>query len=267
MIARPSGHGRRSSGSRPSHGLDDDAGRSARRLRPAAAGLAPRQRDRAHRPCRRGRHADRRLARAAGRAAAARARERRLAGPGRRRRHARHPAGRRAAGRADSRCWRPSPSKCAFLEAGGGGEPGCRARAAWCARAARRTRPRAHPAARPTAWCWRAPSPSCSVLVELAAPLLADGRRAAGQQDARRPLAERGDAGGAARRSAAASPPEPSSPLPRSPLDDAVCAVFRKIGADAGAGLPRREGMAAKRPLAPESGGRAARAGRRRHLC
>ena len=37
-------------------------------------------------------------------------------------------------------------------------------------------------------------------------------------------------------------------PLPASPLDDAVCAVYRKTEPTAD-WLPRREGMAAKRPL------------------
>ena len=36
--------------------------------------------------------------------------------------------------------------------------------------------------------------------------------------------------------------------LPRSPLDDAVAAVFEKV-APTPDRLPRREGMAAKRPL------------------
>ena len=41
---------------------------------------------------------------------------------------------------------------------------------------------------------------------------------------------------------------EPPVPLPGSPLDDAVCVVYRKT-AQTPEWLPRREGMAAKRPL------------------
>jgi hypothetical protein len=41
---------------------------------------------------------------------------------------------------------------------------------------------------------------------------------------------------------------EPPVPLAASPLDEAVCAVFRKTAPTAD-WLPRREGMAAKRRL------------------
>ena len=52
----------------------------------------------------------------------------------------------------------------------------------------------------------------------------------------------------ARRPSVAASSAEPPVPLAASPLDEAVCAVYRKTGPTAD-WLPRREGMAAKRPL------------------
>jgi 16S rRNA (guanine527-N7)-methyltransferase len=87
-----------------------------------------------------------------------------------------------------------------------------------------------------------------AVLVELAAPLLGeDGLLLASKT--RRALEEEG----AAARAAAARCGlvfEAPVPLAASPLDAAVCAVFRKAG-PAPDWLPRREGMAAKRPLAP----------------
>jgi len=85
-----------------------------------------------------------------------------------------------------------------------------------------------------------------SVLVELAAPLLAlDGVLLASKT--RQALEKECDTAAAAGRRCGLTP-EPSVPLSASPLDDAVCAVFRKT-APAGDWLPRREGMAAKRPF------------------
>lgn len=85
-----------------------------------------------------------------------------------------------------------------------------------------------------------------AVLVELAAPLLAkDGVLLASKT--RRSLEEEGaSAAAAAERCGLAI--EPPVPLSASPLDEAVCAVFRKTEPTAD-WLPRREGMAAKRPL------------------
>jgi 16S rRNA (guanine527-N7)-methyltransferase len=84
------------------------------------------------------------------------------------------------------------------------------------------------------------------VLVELAAPLLAeDGVLLASKT--RRALEAEGDAAAtaAARCGLVAEPPVP---LAASPLDEAVCAVFRKTAPTAD-WLPRREGMAAKHRL------------------
>ena len=85
-----------------------------------------------------------------------------------------------------------------------------------------------------------------SVLVELAAPLLADDGVLLASKT-RSALEKECDAAVAAGQRCGLTP-EPSIPLAASPLDDAACAVFRKT-APAGAWLPRREGMAAKRPL------------------
>jgi 16S rRNA (guanine527-N7)-methyltransferase len=85
-----------------------------------------------------------------------------------------------------------------------------------------------------------------AVLVELAAPLLAMGGVLLASKT--RSALERE---GPAARAAAAHCGlvyEGPVPLTASPLDDAVCAVFRKIR-PAPERLPRREGMAAKRPL------------------
>jgi 16S rRNA (guanine527-N7)-methyltransferase len=85
-----------------------------------------------------------------------------------------------------------------------------------------------------------------AVLVELAAPLLdQDGVLLASKTQ--RALFEEGPAAEAAagRCGLAAEPPVP---LSASPLDNAVCAVYRKV-APTPDWLPRREGMAAKRPL------------------
>jgi 16S rRNA (guanine527-N7)-methyltransferase len=85
-----------------------------------------------------------------------------------------------------------------------------------------------------------------SVLVELAAPLLAvDGVLLASKT--RGALDKECEAAEAAGRRCGLTP-EPSIPLSASPLDEAVCAVFRKTE-PAGDWLPRREGAAAKRPL------------------
>jgi 16S rRNA (guanine527-N7)-methyltransferase len=87
---------------------------------------------------------------------------------------------------------------------------------------------------------------SLSVLVELAAPLLATGGALLASKT-RRALEEEGDAAevAAARCGLAYEAPVP---LAASPLDTAVCVVYRKM-APAPDWLPRREGMAAKRPL------------------
>ena len=228
------------------HGLERPRRRRSRRYVGAAARLATRQRDRAHRPVA---VVDTligdSLALLDG-AAAARARRRRLARPGRRRRHPRHPAGGRPARGAHhparrggqevrvSRGGRRTASGlgeradvvCARSERyAAAGAPGREAHAVVLARAVaelpcwsssrRRCSPR-------TACCWRA-------------------RRG-------RALREERAAADAAAESAAASPSTPSVPLSASPLDDAVCAVYRKV-APAPDWLPRREGMAAKRPL------------------
>jgi 16S rRNA (guanine527-N7)-methyltransferase len=85
-----------------------------------------------------------------------------------------------------------------------------------------------------------------AVLVELAAPLLAqDGVLLASKT--RRALEREGDAAAAAAERCGLIP-EPPVPLSASPLDEAVCAVYRKVEPTAD-WLPRREGVAAKRPL------------------
>ena len=84
------------------------------------------------------------------------------------------------------------------------------------------------------------------VIVELAAPLLAeDGVLLASKT--RRALSEEGDAAAAAAERCGLVGEAPV-PLAASPLDEAVCVVFRKTAPTAD-WLPRREGMAAKRPL------------------
>ena len=85
-----------------------------------------------------------------------------------------------------------------------------------------------------------------AVIVELAAPLLAHE----GVLLASKTRAALGDEAAAA---AAASARcglrvEPPALLSASPLDQAVCVVFRKTGPTPD-WLPRREGMAAKRPI------------------
>jgi 16S rRNA (guanine527-N7)-methyltransferase len=85
-----------------------------------------------------------------------------------------------------------------------------------------------------------------AVLVELSAPLLAvDGVLLASKTSGAL-VKELEAAEAAARRCGRA--PEPPVLLSASPLDEAVCAIFRKTEL-AGDWLPRREGVAAKRPL------------------
>jgi 16S rRNA (guanine527-N7)-methyltransferase len=85
-----------------------------------------------------------------------------------------------------------------------------------------------------------------AVLVELAAPLLAVGGVLLASKT-RGALEKEGDAAAvAAERCGLVA--EPPVPLAASPLDEAVCAVFRKTAPTAD-WLPRREGVAAKRPL------------------
>ncbi len=92
----------------------------------------------------------------------------------------------------------------------------------------------------------RAVAPLVS-LVELAAPLLAEGGVLAASKTGKALALE----AGAARAAAPLCGLEPGSvvPLPLSPLGDAVCAVFTKIAATPER-LPRREGLATRRPLA-----------------
>lgn len=85
-----------------------------------------------------------------------------------------------------------------------------------------------------------------AVLVELAAPLLADDGWLLASKT-RRALEEEGAAADVAAGRCGLAP-EPPIPLAASPLDHAACAVFRKV-APTPDWLPRREGMAAKRPL------------------
>ena len=84
------------------------------------------------------------------------------------------------------------------------------------------------------------------VLVELAAPLLAQGGVLVASKT-RRALRDEGPPAAAAAGQCGMEPRPPQA-LPRSPLDDAVAAVFAKV-APTPDRLPRREGMAAKRPL------------------
>lgn len=85
-----------------------------------------------------------------------------------------------------------------------------------------------------------------AVLAELAAPLLAlDGVLLASKT--RAALGDEGEAAASAAERCGLRA-EPPVPLSASPLDQAVCAVFRKTEPTPD-WLPRREGMAAKRPL------------------
>jgi 16S rRNA (guanine527-N7)-methyltransferase len=85
-----------------------------------------------------------------------------------------------------------------------------------------------------------------AVLVELAAPLLRPRGLLLASKTGRALEKEGAAADVAASRCGLV--PEAPVVLPASPLDDAVCAVYRKV-APTPDWLPRREGMAAKRPL------------------
>ena len=85
-----------------------------------------------------------------------------------------------------------------------------------------------------------------AVLVELAAPMLGEDGVLLASKTRRALREERVAADAAAERCGLAF--EAPVPLAASPLDEAVCAVYRKV-APAPDWLPRREGMAAKRPL------------------
>ncbi len=85
-----------------------------------------------------------------------------------------------------------------------------------------------------------------AVLVELAAPLLAADGLLLASKTRRALREERVAADVAAERCGLAL--DAPVPLSASPLDEAVCVVYRKV-APAPDWLPRREGMAAKRPL------------------
>ncbi len=85
-----------------------------------------------------------------------------------------------------------------------------------------------------------------ATVVELASPLLAPGGVLAASKG------EEGLAGERVRGETAAAAcgltPRPPVPLARSPLDHSVCVVYEKTGPTP-PGLPRRPGLAAKRPL------------------
>ena len=85
-----------------------------------------------------------------------------------------------------------------------------------------------------------------AVLVELAAPLLAADGLLLASKTRRALREERAGADAAAEKCGLAL--DAPVPLSASPLDEAVCVVYRKV-APAPDWLPRREGMAAKRPL------------------
>ncbi len=87
---------------------------------------------------------------------------------------------------------------------------------------------------------------SLPVLVELAAPLLAAGGVLIASKTLRA-VAEEGAAGAEAARLCGLAP-ESSVTLPHSPLRGAVAVVYRKTGPTSER-LPRRAGIAAKRPL------------------
>jgi 16S rRNA (guanine527-N7)-methyltransferase len=135
--------------------------------------------------------------------------------------------------------------KCAFLEEAVGAAGLADRAAVSCARSERHAAPGAPGREAYAVVLVRAVS-ELAVVVELAAPLLArDGVLLASKTS--RALQAEGPAAevAAERCGLAAAPPVP---LAASPLDDAVCAVYRKVAA-APDWLPRREGMAAKRPL------------------
>lgn len=83
-------------------------------------------------------------------------------------------------------------------------------------------------------------------LVELAAPLLAVGGVLLASKTGAGVVQE--GAGGEAAAARCGLAAGAVIPLPRSPLDDAVCAVYRKVGPTP-EGLPRRPGVAVRRPL------------------
>jgi len=85
-----------------------------------------------------------------------------------------------------------------------------------------------------------------AVLVELAAPLLAADGLLLASKTRRALREERAGADVAAKKCGLAL--DSPVPLSASPLDEAVCVVYRKV-APAPDWLPRREGMALKRPL------------------
>lgn len=83
-------------------------------------------------------------------------------------------------------------------------------------------------------------------LLELAAPLLAPGGVLLASKTGRALRDEGPASAGVAGQCGLAA--EPPVALLRSPLADSICAVYRKVGPTPSR-LPRREGMAAKRPL------------------
>jgi 16S rRNA (guanine527-N7)-methyltransferase len=83
-------------------------------------------------------------------------------------------------------------------------------------------------------------------LVELAAPLLRPGGVLLASKTRRAVVDEGAD--GAAAAGVCGLAARPVVPLPRSPLEDAVCVVYEKVDPTPG-WLPRREGLATKRPL------------------
>ena len=84
-------------------------------------------------------------------------------------------------------------------------------------------------------------------LVELAAPLLATGGVLLASKTGSALKLE--GPGGEAAAKLCGLAAGPVVPLPRSPLDDAVCAVYQKVAATPKR-LPRREGQAVRHPLA-----------------
>ena len=84
------------------------------------------------------------------------------------------------------------------------------------------------------------------VLCELASPLLASGGVLLASTTERAAEAEAAAARAVAERCGLA--PLPPEPLRHSPLPDSVCAVFEKVKPTP-EGLPRREGVAQRRPL------------------
>lgn len=136
--------------------------------------------------------------------------------------------------------------KCAFFEeAAVAADLGGRARVV-CARSEAFAAPGASGREAASVVLARAVAP-LPVLIELAAPLLALGGALLASKT-RRAIDEEGPA---AERAAelCGLRADVHVPLPRSSLIDAVCSVYRKIGPTP-ARFPRREGMAAKRPLA-----------------